>query len=91
MNIGAEDEFGHLFNDGDVLNEKQPINFATAHPTQMRYLDPSFYLHNLGIQIIVDRQLSPGYHITPQDVDHDILEKWSRFYNEDLQPMLQSM
>ena len=79
-NVGAEDEFGPRFSDEQVLANKQPLNFSLPNPTKMRYLDPIFYAHNLGCQIILGQQLEPGYHPFPLGIDSEILKTWKKYY-----------
>ncbi len=52
---------------------------------KMRYLDPIFYAHNLGCQIILDQHLKPGYHPLSPEIDAQILQDWQKCYpDEDL-------
>jgi adenosylhomocysteinase len=87
-NIGALDEFGELFLENEVLFNKQPINFSLQTPTLMRYLDPIFYAHTLGPNIILQYDLQPGYHSLPKKVDQEILNLWSHMHQEDLSHIL---
>jgi adenosylhomocysteinase len=83
-NIGI-DEFGDLFDETEILyNKKWPINFALPDPTKMRYLDPSFYAHNLGPEIILSKDFEPGYHTFPEDIDDEIMKEWQDFHDEDI-------
>jgi len=83
-NIGI-DEFGDMFADDEILyHKKWPINFALPDPTKMRYLDPSFYAHNIGPEIILSRKLQAGYHIFPDDIDNEILKQWQKHHKEDI-------
>lgn len=81
-NIGASDEIGRGFKDSEVLAEGQCINFTLRHPTLMRYLDPSFYAHNLGIQLLKDHQYEQGFHPFPKELDISIINRWSEIHNE---------
>ena len=55
VNAGSN-EFGYMFDDKDILYDKKwPINFSLPDPTKMRYLDPVFYAHNIGIDIIMSK------------------------------------
>jgi adenosylhomocysteinase len=82
-NVGAEDEFGPSFSEEQVLANKQPLNFSLPNPTKMRYLDPIFYAHNLGCQIILDQQLEPGYYPLSPEIDAQILQAWQKHYPEE--------
>jgi adenosylhomocysteinase len=87
-NIGI-DEFGALFEDGDILYDKKwPINFSLPNPTQMRYLDPSFYAHNIAIEIIISRKLKAGYYTLPADIDDQILARWQEYHKEEVPDFL---
>lgn len=90
-NVGAEDEFGPLFTSEQVLNHKQPVNFALKESTAMRYLDPSLYLHSYGCEILLNGSFKAGYHPLPKNVDHTVLERWQALYNEDLSLMKRSL
>lgn len=83
-NMGAEDEYGELFVNMDVLNDRLPINFALRHPTAMRYFDPIIYAHNRGIEWIGDRELIPGYHPLPADISGSVLQEWEKTFCEDI-------
>lgn len=83
-NVGI-DEFGDMFKDDEILyNKKWPINFALPDPTKMRYLDPSFYAHNIGPEIIISKKLKAGYHAFPEDIDNEILMQWQKYHKEDI-------
>lgn len=45
-NMGVEDEFGPDVPKARVLNAKAPLNFVLEEPTDMRYIAPTFALHN---------------------------------------------
>lgn len=81
-NIGAEDEIGGGFADSKVLAEGLCINFTLRHPTLMRYLDPSFYAHNLGVQILKEGHYEKGFHPFPRAIDLQIIQYWSEIHRE---------
>lgn len=83
-NIGVEDEYGENFENHEVLYHKQPINFSLADPTKMRYLDPSFFAHNYGIEHILTHKPEPGYHSFPKEMDDYIVKEWQKLFEEDL-------
>lgn len=83
VNIGAEDEFGDKFGIDEVLNEKMPVNFVLKEPTKIEYLDPAYYAHNTGIDLVLNKNLSNDVHPLPKDIDNNILNKWFDFHNED--------
>jgi len=90
-NMGAVDEIGPGFEESKVLAKGQPINFTLRHPTLMRYLDPSFYAHNLGIQILKDQPYDPGFHPLPKEVDLAILNRWAQIHNEPIDYVLDTV
>lgn len=87
-NIGADDEIGPGFNHSKVLVQGQCMNFTLRHPTLMRYLDPSFYAHNLGVQLLKDNRYSPGFHRFPEELDLSIIKRWSEIHNEPIDHLI---
>lgn len=83
INMGAYDEYGDNFSEQDVLFAKKPFNFSISEPTAMKYLDPIFYAHNLGIELILSKKISQGYHPFPNELAKEILKKWSILYQEE--------
>lgn len=81
-NMGADDEYGKNFIESEVLFEKKPLNFSISEPTTMKYLDPIFYAHNLGIDLLLSRRMQNGYHSFPDNISNMILEKWQKFHEE---------
>lgn len=83
INMGAYDEYGDNFRENEVLFEKKPFNFSISEPTTMKYLDPIFYAHNLGIELILSKKIGRGYNAFPNDLAREILKKWSIIYQEE--------
>jgi adenosylhomocysteinase len=83
VNIGAEDEFGELFEVKDVLNSKMPVNFVLKEPTKIEYLDPAYYAHNTCIDLLLNQNLNSGVHPLPSSMDEAILNQWFYFHNAD--------
>lgn len=81
-NMGAGDEYGQNFTLQDVLFEKKPLNFSISEPTQMKYLDPVLYAHNIGIDLILSHKMQPGYHAFPNDIAWEILHRLSTLQGE---------
>ncbi len=87
-NMGAEDEYGQKFSIHEVAFDKKTFNFSIAEPTAFRYLDPIFYAHNLGINLILENPLPPGYHPFSEKLALSILNRWSNIYQEDINTSL---
>lgn len=83
-NMGPEDEYGYKFTTDDVLFDKKPINFAADSPTEMCYLDPILYAHNIAIDLLTSEKLTQGYHPFPDNLANEILEKWSIYHNQNM-------
>ena len=83
INMGAYDEYGDNFDKKEVLFDKKPFNFSISEPTAMKYLDPIFYAHNLGIELILAKRIGLGYNAFPDDIARGILKKWSIIYHEE--------
>lgn len=84
-NMGAADEYGKNFEKKDVLFEKKPLNFSISEPTTMKYLDPIFYAHNFGVDIMMGQKIHCGYNPFPADISTDILNKWQEINQENLE------
>ncbi len=84
VNMGGEDEFGFSFKTEDVMCEKRPINFFIEKPTLMRYLDPVFYAHNLGIDLLLYANLSNELHSFPKFISEEVVNDWVSIFNENI-------
>lgn len=83
-NMGAEDEYGAKFPSNRVLNNKFAANFLLDFPTQLKYLDPVFYAHNLCVQLYQENKLTKGFQKFPADLSDEILLDWSKYWQEDI-------
>jgi len=83
-NMGADNEIGEGFSGSDILAGGAAINFTLRHPTIMRYLDPSFYAHNLSIQLLKDGSYTNGFHPFPKKLDLSIVNNWAKIHNESI-------
>jgi adenosylhomocysteinase len=83
-NMGADDEYGHNFSESRVLFSKKTFNFCIDSPTSMKYLDPIFYAHNYGIDIILSKKIKNGYNALPIQNALQILEDWAWAHGEEL-------
>lgn len=81
-NMGGEDEFGDAFQLAEVMCAKRPINFFVENPTLMRYLDPVFYAHNLGIDLLRYANLSNTLHPFPKFLSEEIVHEWENTFGE---------
>lgn len=81
-NMGGEDEFGYGFETEAVMCQKRPINFFIDKPTLMRYLDPVFYAHNLGLDLLQFANLKNGIHPFPSFLAEEIVAEWESIFNE---------
>ena len=81
-NMGGEDEFGPAFAESEVLVGKKPINFAIDQPTKIRYLDPVFHAHNLGLDLLLLGALPPGLHPFPDFLADEIVSAWQVLFQE---------
>ncbi|NVO58226.1 hypothetical protein HW561_20770 [Rhodobacteraceae bacterium B1Z28] len=88
-NMGGEDEFGPDFDVDTVLVDKKPINFAITHPTRIRFLDPLFFAHNLGIDLLRQFDIKPGLHAFPGFMAEQILAEWESLFQVDVNAVLQ--
>ncbi len=74
VNMGVEDEFGNQVSHTRVLNSKKPINFILEEPTQLKYIDPTLALHNLGALLLKDKVLKSGINAALWDIEKPILQ-----------------
>lgn len=87
-NAGVRDEYGEQFTEADVLNNKKACNFVLVEPTAIEYIDPEFYAHNLGAELLVNGHYTNGVHNLPKEIDRDIFEKWCAHYQRDTNEVL---
>jgi adenosylhomocysteinase len=83
-NMGGDDEFGPAFRTSDVLHDKRPVNFAASAPDSIRYLDPVFLAHNLGVDLLSFRRRRPGVQPFPDFLASEFIESWQRIFGERL-------
>ncbi len=87
-NMGSEDEFGDKFNNDDALHGKAPINFALAQPTLIKYLDPVFYAHNYGIDILLQNKITKRFNQLPNKISSEIVKNWGDYHHCDVSEIL---
>ena len=87
-NMGAIDEIGPGFTESEVVAGGVCMNFTLRHPTTMRYLDPSFYAHNLSVQVLQEGAFEPGFHPFPSELDRPIVERWAEIHKESVDHIL---
>ncbi|NVJ96507.1 MAG: hypothetical protein HWE25_00045 [Alphaproteobacteria bacterium] len=78
-NAGAEDEYGLDFDPEEILFNKGPVNFAEAEPTQMQFLDPIFYAHNMAVLDLLAKPKA-GFHVLNPVVDDAVMRDWCAFH-----------
>lgn len=83
-NMGVADEIGSAFNHNKVLCQKTPINFTLKHPTLLHFIDPIFYAHNLGAQLLIENHFSKEYHAFPTYLDDLIIKLWNKYHPIDI-------
>ncbi|CDZ76435.1 Adenosylhomocysteinase [Legionella massiliensis] len=83
-NMGVADEIGPNFTNEKILCNRTAINFSLKHPTLLHFIDPIFYAHNLGAQLLLENQLSPGYHPFPSYIDDLVIKLWNAYYPIDI-------
>lgn len=77
INMGTPDEFGNKFPVTRIVNHKKPANFMLDRPTEVRYLDPIFWIWaNGGYELISNTSLSKGLNNMNKNIDRVILGKW---------------
>jgi len=88
VNLGAEDEFGPPFGDGEILGGRHlPLNFHLAQPTLNRYVDAPLAAHLLALEALVLRpeRWTPGVHPLPAEMDDWVVRSWRAAWpDEDL-------
>lgn len=89
-NMGSEDEYGDNFTDEDALYGKAPINFALAQPTLLKFLDPVFYAHNYGIEILLKTKFTKRFNYLPKKISREIVSLWGKYHQFDVSEILKS-
>lgn len=46
----------------------------------MIFIDPEFYLHNLGGLLLLQGNFSRGIHDIPEDIDSSIIRDWCQYH-----------
>lgn len=73
-NMGVEDEYGESFPENRVLNGKRPLNFLLEEPTELRYIDATFALHNALAELLVKNAPAPGLYPPPESLETELLD-----------------
>ncbi|MDH5605550.1 MAG: hypothetical protein OEY93_01570 [Anaerolineae bacterium] len=86
VNLGAQDEFGPNFADGEIVGGKAiPLNFHLANPTENRYVDAPLAAHVLALEALLKGDYKSGVHPLPPEMDDWLLENWrAQWPQEDL-------
>lgn len=80
INMGSYDEWGDNFSKDQVLNQKKTFNFTLNFPTQVCFLDPIFSLLLKAGATLLTEKFQPGLHITPTNLDSQVLSEWKMHY-----------
>lgn len=95
VNLGAMDEFGPSFEDGEILGGRAiPLNFHLPVPTWNRYVDPALSAHVMALEALLTRagDYGPGVHPLPPEMDQWIIESWHQYWpDEDLRGIAQDL
>lgn len=91
INMGVHDEYGERFATKEVLFDKQGLNFSLPEPTLLRYMDPIFYAHNLGVELLLSGKFKAGYHSYPKAMDDAIIKRWQDVHGEVLKKPTRSL
>ena len=76
-NMGVDDEFGPQLPGERALNNKEPLNFILAEPTQLRFLDPTFALSNAAALSLIKGEITPGINAPASTLEAPILALWT--------------
>jgi len=79
--MGVFDEYGNQFDNNEVLNNKQPVNFALTDPTPIQYIDPEFYAHNIAALALLNHSLPYQVNDFPQEIDQKIIKEWCQYHH----------
>lgn len=74
-NMGAEDEYGNLFPTNRVLANKDSLNFILDEPTELKYIDATLTLHNLGAEYLIKNRLANGIILPPDSIEQELLSQ----------------
>jgi len=86
VNAGGLKEFGPTFTKHPrLILEGRAINFGLEVPTNTRYIDPVFVLHNEALLWIRNHEISqPGIHPVPPAKDALLFAKWKAKWKDNL-------
>jgi adenosylhomocysteinase len=82
-NMGGTDEYGNNFAAQDVLFGKKTFNFMSETPTPLEYLDPVFYCHNMGIDLMLKYPYENGYYPFPSEIALKVIEEWKKTHGKE--------
>jgi adenosylhomocysteinase len=77
VNLGAEDEFGPLYRDEEILGGRAaPLNFHLAQPTLNRYVGVTLAAHLMAFEALIAGDYPVGIHPLPVEMDDWLLKQW---------------
>jgi adenosylhomocysteinase len=82
-NMGVLDEFGAVFANEEVLNNKLPVNFTLENPTPIHCIDPAMFAHNVAALELLNTQFANGVHSLSEEMDNFIISAWCRHHEMD--------
>ncbi|MFI3265617.1 MAG: hypothetical protein R3Y15_00505 [Rikenellaceae bacterium] len=74
-NMGAEDEYGDSFAASRILAAKDSLNFILDEPTQLKYIDATLSLHNLGVEYLINNGSAQEVILPPDDMEQQLLNQ----------------
>ncbi len=74
-NMGAEDEYGSSFAVDRILAAKDSLNFILDEPTELKYIDATLALHNLGAEYLMNNSSAQGVIMPPEDMEQQLLNQ----------------
>ncbi len=78
-NMGAEDEYGSSFPSSRILAEKDSLNFILDEPTELKYIDATLTLHNIGSEYLVKNSSVSGVILPPAEIEEELILQSIKF------------
>ena len=78
-NMGAEDEYGNSFPSSRILANKDSLNFILDEPTELKYIDATLTLHNIGAEYLINNNWAYGIIQPPAEVEEELISQSIKF------------